>query len=367
MSESESHHPPTGAEPHRPDDATNEQADELELRPGMEPLTAEEKEAFLARARARGRSLTSAEQYAIFGPPPEPAPAPQETIHVEEMQPAHLDRQRLHALQQNFFPELGDSAPLPEFSLLRGIIFDFDNTLATLTRPHAELMEAGAKAAADYMRSTGMELPDDFWNNIVEARRFAEEKSEEEQEEHIADDAMSFLLQFFGYPASQMDPQVLQRAVDIFYAPEMTAWKLRPGVKAVLENLHSQGYKLAAITNYNADRVFQRTIDYLGLRPYFDICLSSGSVEYRKPDTKIFDIALERWEALAYEVVVVGDSLAEDIAGGIELGALTVLLEQETAPQVAFSNEQLASQVRPDARIADLAELTPLLYQWAAL
>ncbi len=39
---------------------------------GMEPLTPEEKERFLARVRAQGRSLTSEEQYALFGPPPEP-------------------------------------------------------------------------------------------------------------------------------------------------------------------------------------------------------------------------------------------------------------------------------------------------------
>jgi HAD superfamily hydrolase (TIGR01509 family) len=284
---------------------------------------------------------------------------------VAEMQPAQLDRQRLELLQQNFFPELGDQAPLPDFTLLRGIIFDFDYTLAELTQPLDELMETGAKAAADYMRSTGMDLPDDFWSNIVEARRFAQEKSEEEQEEHIADDAMSFLLQFFGYPASQMDPNVLQRAVDIFYAPEMTAWRLRPGVKEMLKTLHAEGYKLAVITNYNADRVFQRTIDYLGIRPYLDVCLSSGSVEYRKPDTKIFEIVLERWDALAYEVVVVGDSLAEDIAGGIELGALTVLVEQPTTPQVSYSNEQLVNQVRPDARISDLNALPALLRQWA--
>jgi putative hydrolase of the HAD superfamily len=350
--------------PEAQDKQSNHPADD-ELRPGTEPLTSEEKEAFLARARARGQSLTSAEQYAIFGPPPEPAPAPKAEVHVTEMQPAHLERQALVQLQDNFFPELGDNAPLPDFSLLRGIIFDFDYTLAELAHPHAELLEAGAKAAADYMRSTGMQLPDDFWNNIIEARRFSEEKSEEEQEEHIADDAMSFLLQFFGYPASQMDPQVLQRAVDIFYAPEMTAWRLRPGVKRLLKTLQAEGYKLAVITNFNADRVFQRIIDYLGIRSYLDLCLSSGSVEYRKPDTKIFNLVLERWDALAYEVVVVGDSLADDIAGGIELGALTVLVDQPTTPQVAFSNEQLAAQVRPDARITDLNELPELLRHWA--
>jgi HAD superfamily hydrolase (TIGR01509 family) len=350
---------------HLQEDSQDEELQDEESRPGIEALTAEEKEAFLSRARAQGRSLTSAEQYAIFGPAPEPAAAPAPQVEVEEMEPADLDQESLSELQRNFYPELGDNAPLPEFSLLRGIIFDFDYTLAELARPQAELLEEGAKASADYMRSVGMELPDDFWNNIIEARRFAEEKSEEESEEHIADDAMSFLLQFFGYPASRMDLDILHRAVDIFYAPEMSAWRLRPGVKPLLKALQAEGYKLALMTNYNCDRVFQRSIDYLGIRPYLDLCICSASVEYRKPDAKIFQIALDRWDALAYEVVVVGDSLADDIAGGIQLGALTVLVDQPTSTQVTFSNEQLASQVKPDARITEFQQLPHLLQQWA--
>ena len=88
------------------------------------------------------------------------------------------------------------------------------------------MLEEGAKAAEAYMRAADMDdLPADFWTQIIEARRFGQEKSEEEQEEHIADDAMSFLLQFYGYPASRLDPAVLRRTVDIFYAPEMTAWQ----------------------------------------------------------------------------------------------------------------------------------------------
>lgn len=341
-------------------------------RPPMEPLTAAEKEAFLARARAEGRLLTSAEQYALFGPPPAPAAPAPPPIEVAEMEAAWLDDAQIRQLQQHFFPELGEPAQLPDFSLVRGVILDLDYTLAELSRDPATLWEEGARAAADYMRGTGMDLPDDFWQNIIEARRFAEEKSEEEQEEHIADDAMSFLLQFFGYPASRMDPDILRRAVDIFYAPEMTAWRLRPGAQAMLAALRSAGYKLALMTHHNCERVFQRTVDFLGIRPYFDLVVCSGGVEFRKPDVKFLEIALTRWDALPYEVVVVGDSLRHDIAGGIELGALTVLLdvlleggEGRGPAQVQFDNQQLAGQVTPDARIADLGALPDLIQQWA--
>lgn len=356
-------------DPSEIDDAEAARLDAIELRPGMEPLTAEEKEAFLRRARAQGRSLTSEEQYALFGPP-------QETVErfrsaneaaekdVDEQTPAPLDAQQIVALAGGFFAEDGIDAPAPP--LVRGIILDFDETLAVLTAPQQELLARGAQDALAYMRSTGMDLPDEIAEHLLEARRFAEEKSEDEGDEHLADDALSFLLQFFGFPASRMDPAVLHRAVDLFYAYEMTAWALRPDAKATLKALRAQGYRLALMTHYNADRVFQRTVDYLGIRHWFDLCITSGAVEYRKPDTRFFQIALDKWGALPYEVVVVGDSLKHDIAGAIETGCLAVHFAGDgLRSQTQHDNAELADAVRPDATIVQLAELPALVNEWA--
>lgn len=338
--------------------------DAAELRPGMEPLTPEEKERFLARVRAQGRSLTSEEQYALFGPPPERQDKAPTFRDVAPMEAAELQDDDLTRLAANFFPELGAPGGVRSLRLVQGVIFDFDHTLAQLAQPLETLLKSGAEAAEAYMRSTGMDLPPDFAPNIVEARRFAEEKSTEEKEEHLADDALSFLLQFYGYPASRMDPQVLKQAVDIFYAPEMTAWRLAAGAKQVLEALRADGCKLALLANYNCDRVFQRTIDYLGLRPYFDVCLCSAAVEYRKPDPRFFQIVLDRWDVLPYEVVVVGDSLVDDVQGGLELGALTAWVNGATSPQVEQQNQLVVQQVQPDAVVHNLAELPAAVRQW---
>lgn len=359
MAENES--PPNSGE--SPNDLAA-RLDRIELKRGMEPLTAEEKEAFLARARAQGRMLSSDEMYAIFGPPPEAAPDRADAFRkehvVEEQEAAHLERDEIERLAADFFPELHAAPDAPR--LVAGVIFDFDDTLAALSRPHAELLEEGARNALAYMRGAGMDLADEFWEHLIDARRFAEQKSEEEQEEHIADDAMSFLLQFVGYPVSRMDPQVLQRAVDIFYAPEMTAWRLRPGALDLLRSLHGAGYKLAVLANYNCDRAFQRAVDFLGIRPYLDLCLASASVEYRKPDARFFQIALDRWQAQPYEVVVVGDSLRHDVAGGLELGALTVQVTRPGDPEDA----DLAAVVQPDAVVDDLAAVADRIAEWAA-
>lgn len=338
--------------------------DAVELRPGVEPLTPEEKERFLARVRAQGRALTSEEQYAVFGPPPEPAEKRPTYDNIAPMEAAELGDSDLAQLANNFFPGLNAPRGGRSLRLVQGVVFDFDNTLARLAEPLPTLLERGAQAAEAYMRSTGMDLPPDFAANIVEARRFAEEKSAEEKEEHLADDALAFLLQFYGYPASRMDPQVLRQAVDLFYAPEMTGWRLAPGARQVLESLRADGCRLALLANYNCDRVFQRTIDYLGLRPYFDVCLCSAAVEYRKPDPRFFQIVLDRWDALPYEVVVAGDSLLDDIQGGLESGALTVWVDGPTSPQVEQQNQLAANQVKPDAVVHNLEEVPASVRLW---
>lgn len=346
----------------RKDEPTNHPSEQ----PPLEPLTPEEMERFLAQARVQGRLLTSEERARIFGPQEKARPT---EVSVQQIVPEQstvlLDAVQLEQLQNDFFPELGSSVHAPTPRLVQGVIFDFDETLAVLSRPIDELMEEGARAADAYLRSTGMELPAEFWPNIIEARRFAQEKSEQENEEHLADDALSFLLQFFGYPASKMDPDVLKRAVDIFYAPEMTAWRLAPGAIEVLRTFQAEGYKVALLANYNCDRVFQRTVDYLGLRPYLDMCISSASVEYRKPDEKFFHLVLERWDALPYEIIVVGDSLLHDIKGGIDLGALTVHCTYASTPQVTYDNAQVADQIIPDAVIDALSRLPAIVQAWA--
>lgn len=314
---------------------------------GMEALSLEELDEFMKRAKSRAANFTPAQRQAVAAPEA-----------VEEVA-VYVAPDRLAGLLQNFYPELPGS--LRPRRLVQGVIFDFDNTLARLKQPIDGLMESGARQAEAYMRSTGMELPENFWKNIVEARIFAQTKSDDEQEEHVADDALSFLLQFFGYPASRMDADVLRRAVDIFYAPEMTAWETIPGALDLLRWLNAEDYKVALIANYACDRVFQRIVDYTGLRPFLDVCLCSGAVEWRKPGREIYENVLKRWDAEPYELVCVGDSLKHDIAGGLELGALTVHCRMIPLAE----DQRIVDIVAPDRAIDDLAHLPALIEAWA--
>ncbi|MFZ1752541.1 MAG: HAD family hydrolase [Caldilineaceae bacterium] len=336
--------------PQTEDEAPSPLASELneKLNNGMEALTLEELDDFMKRAKARASNFSPAQREAVTTP-----------TEVMEEPTIAIAPDRLAALMSNFYPEL-PAPPRAPRRLVQGVIFDFDNTLARLKQPIEQLMESGARQAEKYMRSTGMDFPEDFWKNIVEARIFAQTKSDDEQEEHVADDALSFLLQFFGYPAARMDLDVLHRAVDIFYAPEMTAWEPMPGAIELLSGLKADGYKVSLIANYGCDRVFQRMVDYTGLRPFLDVCLCSGAVEWRKPGQEIYDVVLKQWDAEPYELVCVGDSLKHDIAGGLELGALTVHCRMIPLAE----DERIVDAVASDAVIDELHQLPALLRAW---
>lgn len=319
--------------------------------PGMEALTLEELDDFMRRAKARAANFRPEEAASLAE---NAAPdSPSEEVAVD------LPAEAIAQLSVSFFDDApAQVRPRP---LVQGLIFDFDNTLARLTRSLDDLMDEGAQQAVAYMRSTGMDdLPDDFWESLVEARLFAQEKSDDEQEEHTAEDTLSFLLQFFGYPASRMDRDVLARAVDLFYAPEMTAWEPMPGARGLLQQLQAQQIPVAVIANYSIDRVFQRMIDYTGLRPYLDVCLSSASVEWRKPGKDIYDAVLKRWDVEPYELICVGDSLKHDIAGGHAIGALTVHCRMIPLAE----DQRIVDSVQPDAVIDELSQLPALLESW---
>ena len=88
-------------------------------------------------------------------------------------------------------------------------------------------------------------------------------------------------------------------------------------------------------------------------------------MEYRKPDTAFFDLVLQQWDALPYEMVVVGDSLRHDIAAAIELGALAVQAMFGSEAQTEFDNRQASATIAPDAVIGSLSQLPEIIAHWA--
>ena len=93
---------------------------------------------------------------------------------------------------------------------------------------------------------------------------------------------------------------------------------LFPGVAATLEELKKR-YLLGVISN--AEGWYQHSkLDHLGIAEYFQVIVTSGEVGYSKPDSRIFEMALELASVKPHEALFVGDRLDIDVTGAVAAG-----------------------------------------------
>ena len=91
----------------------------------------------------------------------------------------------------------------------------------------------------------------------------------------------------------------------------------------------------------------------------FDAVITSESVRAYKPHPQIFEAALKALRANPAEVVHVGDSLAEDIAGASRLGIRTIWVNRGEV-------RRTPTDPKPDAEVRDLASLPDVFEQVVA-
>ena len=170
-------------------------------------------------------------------------------------------------------------------------------------------------------------------------------------------------------PAHALAPELAAR----FRAERLPRQTLFPEVIEVLHAFQAQRaqYALALLTN-GAPDVQRDKLTGAGLTSYFEAITISGEMGIGKPDPRIFAHTLTALGAVATDAVnaanavnavnaanavMVGDSLARDIAGARRSGmrAIWICRAADTAPAPADADET------PDATIGSLRELAGVL------
>lgn len=93
---------------------------------------------------------------------------------------------------------------------------------------------------------------------------------------------------------------------------------LMPNAMALLDQLRGD-YPLHIITNGFAP-VQDLKLAHSGLRPYFDVIVTPDAVGVKKPDPKIFQVALNAAGCAPADALYIGDSYIEDMLGGHAAG-----------------------------------------------
>jgi putative hydrolase of the HAD superfamily len=100
---------------------------------------------------------------------------------------------------------------------------------------------------------------------------------------------------------------------------------LTPGARETLMTLKARGIKLGLVTN-GKTKVQNEKVDALELRGLLDLILTSEEVGIKKPDPRIFEIALERLQLEPSQVWMVGDHPVNDVLGARGAGLTAVWL-----------------------------------------
>ena len=98
---------------------------------------------------------------------------------------------------------------------------------------------------------------------------------------------------------------------------------LLEGTIEILEYLHSK-YRLHIITN-GFKEVQHKKMESSGILKYFDTITTSEDVGVKKPDKKIFEMALKNASAKVNESIMIGDNFEADILGAQAFGMPAIL------------------------------------------
>ena len=249
-----------------------------------------------------------------------------------------------------------DAAPPTPFAGVRVLLLDFDDTLVA---------SSGADAAA--LRDTLSRYRDAFRaDNLEELVR---------HHERILLDVKRVFHEtgVWAYPPERLGRLLAERGGDPALAEEMGAHyldvRLRnlrpfPGVFDFIERLRGRGYRVGIVTNGPARQ--RQWLDRLGFLPRVDAVAIAGEEDVRKPDPRLFRLALERAGGAApAEVAVAGDSFEMDVLPARSLGYRTAYVAGAPGDVRSRIFDNLPppdpADAVADAVVARVTDLEPLL------
>lgn len=230
--------------------------------------------------------------------------------------------------------------------MLQAVFFDVGNTLLY---PYPSVSDVVREVLEEAGHSHDLEAIDAYMPLVDEyyEDRYREDDTfwtDEDETSAVWVGMYSLLCRKLGIDADA--ETIARRVYDEFGSHDR--WRAYDDVEPAFERLKSRGLKVGLISNW--DRRLSGLFRGLGMSELIDTVVSSAEVGLRKPDPRIFELALERLDVAAPNAAHVGDHYYADIVGAGAVGMTPVLIDRHCGE-------------RPDRRlfIRTLDELDELL------
>ena len=195
--------------------------------------------------------------------------------------------------------------------LIKGVIFDLDNTLLDFMK----MKEVAVKSAIRAMIEAGLEIDEkESYSDIVS---IYEEFGWENQKVFDV-----FLNKMIGY----VDNKFLAAGIVAYRRAREANLLAYPNVNRTLVSLTKLGIKLAVVSDAPSREAWMR-IYYLNLYHFFDAVITFDDSGERKPSSRPFEMALNKLKLEAEDSLMIGDWPERDVVGAKQIGMRTAFAE----------------------------------------
>lgn len=132
-------------------------------------------------------------------------------------------------------------------------------------------------------------------------------------------------------------------------------WRVFPEVLDAIAELRRRGLRVGVLSN--APTNLPRFLEELGIAPHLDFVVVSASEGVRKPDRRIFEVALQRAGVAPGDALHVGDMYLEDVVGGSSAGLRTLLIERGERSLFPNFPESSGRGLEPEQVVRDLKDV----------
>ncbi|MBN1449676.1 MAG: HAD family hydrolase [Anaerolineales bacterium] len=233
------------------------------------------------------------------------------------------------------------------------IFFDLGDTLMYDKDPWDPIFPRADAAMRESLERAGYPLAENAYGDFDTIFDLYYHRRKDTIEEETTVQLLRELMETQG--DSPPDP-VLFAAMEAMYAITQENWYVEEDAAQTLETLRKMGYRLGMISNAADDENVQELVDKGNLRSHFEFILSSAACGIRKPDARIFQLALDHFKVPPEKTVMVGDTLEADISGANQIGMYSIWASRhaKTPPEGELP-------IQPQAVISSLSELPKLL------
>ena len=242
------------------------------------------------------------------------------------------------------------------------ILFDLGSTLYYFDGIPEEVYPRMDRALVNELVKFGYKVdPAEFIDEFVRLVKDADDLGEQSWIEIPTFDIVCAVLKEFGYPQAQESH--IRQALIAYYAVSQAHWKLELDTIPMLIDLQQKGYHLGVISNASDTQDVHTLLARENLTSFFEEVWISSTVGLCKPHPEIFKQAQIHFQTSVEKMVLVGDTLATDIAGAKQAGMGSVWITRRAdRPE----NHVFMEKIFPDFQINTLAELPDLLNQLAS-